>query len=115
MVSVILLGCEVALLRRLHFIREEDMYVMLIPTAVFFLLVALQLKVKKPVGILRKMSMNIYFVHMIFKFGYREWIGQADENGMALFLFTLSGTLITAFILSVLGNVRVKKQEPGIL
>lgn len=107
-VSVVLLTVEAACLRRYGMVREEDMYLMLLPATYFLLCAALQMQTQKSTEAFRSMSMNIYFVHMIFKFVYRQLPGNAGENGMGLFLFTFVGTMVTAWVMHRIGQMRRK-------
>lgn len=103
-VSLILFGTEASALQKAGFVREQDMYFMLLPAVFFLMLSALSLTVKADTIFLRKMSMNIYFVHMIFKFVYRAFIGEYNENGLRLFIFTLCGALIVSYAMWLLGK-----------
>ena len=96
-VSIIFFSIEASCLQKIHFVREQDMYLMLIPAAFFLLLSAIQITVKTNTVFLRKMSVNIYFVHMVFKFIYRTFIGEYYENGMRMFMFALCGTFIISY------------------
>ncbi len=107
-VSVLLLLAEAACLRRYGMVREADMYLMLLPAAYFLLCTALQIRTEKSTELLRRMSMNLYFVHMIFKFIYRQLPGKAGENGMGLFTFTLVGALAAAWGMDRIGQMRRK-------
>lgn len=106
-VSVVFLTVEAACLRRYGMVREEDMYLMLLPATYFLLCVALQMQTQKSTEAFRSMSMNIYFVHMIFKFVYRQLPGNAGENGMGLFLFTFVGTMVTAWVMHKKGKYTI--------
>lgn len=107
-ISAVLLTLEEIWLHRLGFVREEDMYLMLVPAAFFLLLVSLRMDIRMPTALLRRMSMNIYFIHLLFKFLYRQFLGEYNENGWKLFLFTLCGTLFFAYLLCKvqMGKVR---------
>lgn len=98
-VSMILFTMEAFCLQKIGYVREQDMYLMLLPVVFFLILLALSFTVKKDTIFLRKMSIHIYFVHMIFRFIYRKFIGEYHENGLRLFGFTLCGTLITSYIM----------------
>ncbi len=107
-ISVFLLGVEETWLHRQGMVREEDMYFMLVPTAFFLLLISLRMKIKSSTVFLRKMSMNIYFIHLYFKFIYRQFLGGYNENGWKLFLFTVCSTLFFAYFLC---RVQMRKTE----
>lgn len=96
-VSIIFFSAEASCLHKIGFVREEDMYFMLLPAVFFLMLSVLPLTVKADTAFLRKMSMNIYFIHMIFKFIYRVFIGEYHENGLRLFGFTFCGALIVSY------------------
>ncbi len=98
-VSMVLFCVEASWLWSIGSVREKDMYLMLLPTAFFLMICALQIQVGWDTVFLRRMSINIYLVHPAFKFIYREFVGEHNENGMPLFLFTLAGTLITAYLI----------------
>lgn len=106
---VFLLFAEAAGLHKIGFVREEDMYLMLVPAVFFLLIISLQLEMKGKTDFLRKLSMDMYFIHMIFKFIYREFIGKTGENGLPLFLFTLTGTLFSISLMNLFRNVINKK------
>ena len=108
-VSVILFGIEAFCLQRAGFVREQDMYFMLLPAVFFLLLLALSLTVRTDTMFFRKMSMNIYFVHMIFKFLYRTFIGEYHESGLRLFGFTLCGALIVSCVMYLIGCRKAQK------
>lgn len=97
--STILFYIEASYLWGAGFVREKDMYLMLLPTAFFLMMLALQIQTEADTAFLRKMSINIYLVHTAFKFVYREFMGEDNESGMLLFLFTLAGSLITAYLI----------------
>ncbi|MDE6386360.1 MAG: acyltransferase [Lachnospiraceae bacterium] len=97
--STILFYAEALYLWNAGSVREKDMYLMLLPTAFFCMMLALQIQTKRDTVFLRKMSINIYLVHTAFKFVYREFVGEGNESGMLLFLFTLAGSLITAYLI----------------
>lgn len=113
-VCVFLLFAEAARLHKIGFVREEDMYLMLVPAVFFLLIISLQLEMKGKTDFLRKLSMDMYFIHMIFKFIYREFIGEAGENGLQLFLFTLTGTLFSISLMNLFRNVINKKVKSTI-
>lgn len=98
-VSVLFFSIEAAYLRTAGFVREEDMYLMLLPTVFFLMMIAVQTSVNGETVFFRKMSMNIYYVHLIFRFIYREYIGENAANNIGQFLFTLTGTLIAAYLM----------------
>lgn len=98
-VSVVFFTVEAYCLQKMGAVREEDMYLMLLPVVFFLILSALSLTVKKDTVFLRKMSINIYFVHMIFRFVYRKFIGAYHELGMRLFGFTLCGALVVSYVM----------------
>ena len=98
-VSVLLFIVEVGWLFKIGFVREQDMYVMSIPSAFFLTVLAIQIPVKGDTVWLRKMSMNIYYVHLIFKYIYTKYLGSQSENNIGLFLFVMIGTLVTAYLM----------------
>ena len=103
-ISILLFAVEASCLQKIGTVREQDMYLMLLPAVFFLILFALSLTVKTDTVFLRKMSINIYFVHLIFKFIYRAFIGEYHENGLRLFGFTLCGTLIVAYVMYLFGK-----------
>lgn len=72
-VSFLLFVVEAAYLGRIGYVREQDMYLMQIPAVFFLMTLAVGLPVKMETAFLRRMSMNIYYVHLIFKFIYRKF------------------------------------------
>lgn len=110
-ISAALLYLEEIWLHKHGFVREEDMYLMAVPAAFFMLLAALRLHVKFPTFFLRKMSMNIYFIHLLFKFLYRQFLGEYNENGWKLFLFTFVNTMLFAYVLCRAQLIREKRNE----
>lgn len=99
-ISTLLLGIEAAYLWKAGYVREMDMYLMQLPSVFFLLVTAIQIPVNNVDTIcLRKMSINIYFVHLYFKNIYRKLIGVHTDNNIGLFLFTLIGALITAYLM----------------
>ena len=62
-------------------------------------LAAIQLPVKADTSFLRKMSMNIFYVHMIFKFIYRKIVQNNNGSNVGLFLTTLTGAVIIAYVM----------------
>lgn len=109
-ISAVFLGCEEVWLQRLGFVREGDMYVMLVPSAFFLLMASLRISVKKDTVFLRKMSMNMYFIHLYFKFIYRQFLGEYNESGWRVFLFTFCNALFFAYLLCRI-EVRKKKSR----
>lgn len=103
-VSIVFFSVEAFCLQKTGTVREEDMYLMLLPVVFFLILVALSLTVRADMVFLRKMSMNIYFVHMIFKFIYRAFIGDYHENGLRLFVFTICRVLIVSYEMYLFGK-----------
>ena len=97
-ISVMLLGCEEVWLQRLEFVREGDMYVMLVPSAFFLLMASLRISLKKDMVFWRKMSMNMYFIHLYFKFIYRQFLGEYNESGWRVFLFTFCNSLFFTYL-----------------
>lgn len=97
--SMLLFYMEASYLWRSGSVREKDMYLMLLPTAFFLMMLALQIEVGWNTIFLRKMSIHIYLVHTAYKYIYREWIGEDNESGMMLFLFTLALSLLTAYLI----------------
>lgn len=98
-VSILLFYMEAAWLRTVGFVREEDMYLMLLPSVLFLTVLAVQTSVNGETVFLRRMSMNIYYVHILFRFIYREYIGENAGNNIGQFLFTLAGALSAAYLM----------------
>lgn len=98
-ISTALLAAEEWYLIEQGSVREQDMYLMLLPTAFFLILFAVQLPVRAETIFLRKMSMNIFYVHMIFKFIYRKIVQNNNGSNVGLFLTTLTGTVIIAYVM----------------
>lgn len=98
-ISMLLFCIEASYLWSIGSVREKDMYLLLLPTVFFLMALAIQIQVKGDTVFLRKMSINIYLVHTAFRFIYREFVGEHNESGMVLFLFTLAGTLATAYLI----------------
>lgn len=98
-VSILLFYMEAAWLRTVGFVREEDMYLMLLPSVFFLTVLAVQTSVNGETVFLRRMSMNIYYVHILFRFIYREYIGENAGNNIGQFLFTLAGALSAAYLM----------------
>lgn len=97
--STILFYMEASYLWRIGSVREKDMYLMLLPTAFFLMMLALNIEVEWNTVFIRKMSINIYLVHTAYKFVYRKMIGEDNESGIMLFLFTLALSLLTAYLI----------------
>lgn len=97
--STILFYMEASYLWRIGSVREKDMYLMLLPTAFFLMMLALNIEVEWNTVFLRKMSIHIYLVHTAYKFVYRKMIGEDNESGIMLFLFTLALSLLTAYLI----------------
>ena len=97
--SVLLLGAEASYLIKIGSVREQDMYVMLIPAALFLTVLALQIPIQGDTVWLRKMSMNIYYVHLIFKYIYIRYLEFQSDNNIGLFLFVMIGALVTAYLM----------------
>lgn len=98
-ISMLILIVEAACLWEARYVRESDMYIMLIPSVFFLMILAIQISVKGDTIFIRKMSMNIYYVHIYFKFIYLKCFGVHNVNYIGLFLFTLFGALITAYLM----------------
>lgn len=98
-ISMLLFCMEASYLWSIGSVREGDMYLLLIPAVFFLVMLALQIQVRGDTVFLRRMSINIYLVHIAFKFIYREFVGERNESGIILFLFTIVGTLITAYLI----------------
>ena len=98
-VSILLFYMEAAWLRTVGFVREEDMYLMLLPSVFFLTVLAVQTSVNGETVFLRRMSMYIYYVHILFRFIYREYIGENAGNNIGQFLFTLAGALSAAYLM----------------
>lgn len=105
-ISMLLLYMEVSYLWSIGSVREGDMYLLSIPAAFFLVMLAIQIQVKADTVFLRRMSINIYLVHIAFKFIYREFVGERDESGIILFLFTIVGTLFTAYLIERFERLR---------
>lgn len=98
-ISTALLAVEERYLAARGYVREQDMYLMLLPAAFFLILSAIRLPVRADTMFLRKMSMNIFYVHMIFKFIYRKIVQNNNGYNVGLFLTTLTGTVIMAYVM----------------
>lgn len=98
-ISLLIFIMEAACLWEARYVRESDMYIMLIPSVFFLMMLAKQTSVRGDTTFIRKMSMNIYYVHMYFKFIYLKCFGVHNINYIGLFWFTLSGALITAYLM----------------
>lgn len=98
-ISTLVFGIEAACLWSTGYVRETDMYLMLLPSVFFLMALATQISVKRDTVFFRRMSMNIYFVHAYFKFIYRVFVGDHTGNNIGLFLFTLIGALGTAYLM----------------
>lgn len=109
-ISAVLFGYEEVWLQRLGFVREGDMYLMLVPSAFFLLLASLCIPIQRDTVLLRKMSMNMYFIYLYFKFIYRQFLGDYNESGWGLFLFTFCNTLFFAYLLCRI-EMRKKKSR----
>lgn len=103
-VSIVLFAVEASWLQRIGMVREQDMYLMLLPTVFFLILFALSLTVRMDTVFLRKMSTNIYFVHMIFKFVYRTFIEEHHDYGLRFFGFMLCGTFVVSYVMYLSGK-----------
>lgn len=99
LVSVLLFSAEAFYLMKIGSVREQDMYAMLLPSAFFLTVLAIQIPVKGDTLLLRKMSMNIYYVHLIFKYIYTKYLGSQSDNNIGLFLFVMIGALVTAYLM----------------
>ena len=102
--SIALFAVEASCLQKTGTVREQDMYLMLLPTAFFLLLFALSLNVKTDTVFLRQMSINIYFVHMIFRFVYKTFIRKNHDYGLQFFGFTLCGSFIVSYVMYLFGK-----------
>lgn len=98
-ISTLLFCVEAAYLWGIGSVREKDMYLLLLPTVFFLLLLALQIQVEWDTVYLRRMSINIYLVHTAFRFIYREFVGERDETSIWLFLFTLAGSFAAVYLI----------------
>lgn len=98
-VSTLLFHMEEAYLWKIGSVRETDMYLMLLPSVFFLTVLAVQLSVKGNTIFLRKMSMNIYYVHLYFKFIYREFIDRHTGYNVGLFLFTMIGSFGVSYLM----------------
>ena len=110
-VSIVLFTVEASCLQKIGAVREQDMYLMLLPVVFFLILFALSLTVRIDTVFLRKMSINIYFVHLIFKFIYRTFIGEYHDYGLQMFGFTLCGSLIVSYVMYLSGKRRAKMER----
>lgn len=104
--STLLFYMEASYLWRIGSVREKDMYLMLLPTAFFLMMLALHIEARWNTVFLRKMSINIYLVHTAYKFVYRKLIGEDNESGIMLFLFTLALSLLTAYLIELVKRCR---------
>lgn len=109
-VSILLLAVEAWCLRQRGYVREQDMYLMLLPAAFFLMILAIQTHVKVETYFYRKMSMNIYFVHMIFKFVYREFVNDSSGSNAGMFCFTLFGAFAAAYLMYQIEKSRNRKK-----
>ena len=98
-VSMLLFCVEAVCLNEAGSIREGDMYLMLLPAVFFLMMLAVQTSVNADTVFFRRMSMNIYYVHVLFRFIYREFIGKNAVNNMGQFFFTLAGTLTASYLM----------------
>ena len=98
-ISTLLFCAEASYLWSIDSVRDKDMYLLLLPTVFFLMMLAIQIHIEWDTVFLRKMSINIYLVHTAFRFIYREFVGEHNENGILLFLFTLAGTLAAAYLI----------------
>ena len=98
-VSMLLFCVEAVCLNEAGSIREGDMYLMLLPAVFFLMMLAVQTSVNADTVFFRRMSMNIYYVHVFFRFIYREFIGKNAVNNMGQFFFTLAGTLTASYLM----------------
>ena len=103
-ISLVLFAVEAFCLQKTGMVREQDMYLMLLPTAFFLILFALSLTVRIDTVFLRKMSINIYFVHMIFRFVYKTFIRKNHDYGLQVFGFTLCGSFIVSYVIYLFGK-----------
>ena len=110
-VSIVFFTAEASCLQKIGMVREQDMYLMLLPVVFFLILFALSLTVKADTVFLRKMSINIYFVHMIFKFIYRTLIEEHHDYGLRFFGFVLCGTLIVSYVMYLFGKRRAQTER----
>ncbi len=53
---------------------------------------------------------DMYFIHLYFKFIYRQFLGDYNESGWGLFLFTFCNTLFFAYLLCRI-EMRKKKSR----
>ncbi|MDE5967384.1 MAG: acyltransferase [Lachnospiraceae bacterium] len=107
-ISIVLFTMEASYLQKTGMVREQDMYLILLPVVFFLVLFALSLTVRIDTVFLRKMSINIYFVHMIFKFVYRTFVGEYHDYGLHMFGFTLCGAFIVSYVMYLFGKRRVQ-------
>lgn len=98
-ISILLFAIEAGYLFQNGYVREQDMFLMQLPCAFFLMLVAIWLPVKADTFFLRKMSMNIYYVHLYFKFIYRKLLQDDSGSNVGLFWFVLAGALLTSYII----------------
>lgn len=110
-VSIVLFAMEASILQKIGTVREEDMYLMLLPVVFFMISFALPLTIKKDTVFLRKMSTNIYFIHLIFKFIFRTFIRMHQEDGLQMFGFTLCGALIVSYVMYLFGKRRSQAEK----
>lgn len=98
-VSTLFFSMEETYLWKVGSVRETDMYLMLLPSVFFLTVLAARLSVKGDTVFLRRMSMNVYYVHLYFKFIYREFIDRHTGYNVGLFLFTLIGALVVSYLM----------------
>ena len=110
-ISVVFFTVEASCLQKTGTVRERDMYLMLLPVVFSLILSALSLTVKIDTVFLRKMSINIYFVHMIFRFAYKIFIGENYNHGLRLFGFTLCGTLVVSYVMYLFGKRKMQTEK----
>lgn len=108
-ISLLFLAVEEAYLLYNGYVREQDMYLAQLPAAFFLLLLAIQLPVKAETFFFRKMSMNLYFVHLLFKFIYKKFLQDEGGTNIGLFLFVLVGSLSTSYVMYLVSSRKQKK------
>lgn len=105
-VSFLLFSIEAGYLFQNGYVREQDMFLMQLPCVFFLMQSALGLSVKRDTIFLRKMSMNIYYVHLYFKFVYRRLVPDSGGSNVGLFLFVLIGAFLVAYVMYRVENYR---------
>ena len=111
-ISLILLGIEVYVVKALSFARAYDMYIFLVPTTIFGFSYVVQVSLEdRPIyGILRIISSLVFYLHL--------WIAEIVEKILELISMSLtqSGIIfIMTLLVTILVSVIVVEQaeKPG--